>query len=76
MTRNLLKYQRRERDFQQLFVREYKSILNDINEDLKSIEEDLKHTHHVQDRAELLDDKNTLLNIKKQYNFIILKNLN
>jgi len=72
-------YARRESDFKQLFMPQYKSILLDVKHDIYLVEEDCEEAKQLGNHMEYYSLCNTLAilqTVKKQYETLIQSSMN
>jgi hypothetical protein len=71
-----INYSKRESDFSQMFVEEYKDILTDIQEDLDSCRVERLCCLDAEFLPVLREEEQMLKRIKKSYQILLQKNLN
>jgi hypothetical protein len=71
-----INYSRRESDFSQMFVTEYKEILADIQEDLDSCRVEKLCCLDTSLLALLREEERMLKQVKRSYQILLQKNLN
>ncbi len=71
-----INYSRKENDFPQMFIQEYKEILEYINNDLAECRVDKLCCLDIEQLKEIKQEERMLKHVKKAYQVLIQKNLN